>query len=152
MYYLIFDSKGKYVGFTTFKEFAKGIVKQRKHFQELHIEKVPDEKVKETLKMQIIGTEIMNFYDVYIFEYEEDDLIVSIFETITKIRNLLSNYLKLIKFIKLKEDDTIEKFNDLVTDILNVMEDEDRNHNTPFSECINMEKLVMAFIKEYNQG
>lgn len=151
MYYLIFDSKGKYVGFTTFKEFAKGIVKQRRHFQELHIEKIPDEKVKETLKMQIIGTEIMNFHDVYIFEYEEDDLITSIFETITEIRNLLKDYLKLIKFIKLKEDETIEKFNDLVTDILNVMEDEDQNYNTPFSECINMEKLVFAFIKEYNQ-
>lgn len=86
MYYFLFNKEGRFVGYTTFKKMAKGIVEQRKLFYPLKIEKIDEE-----IKIQLIGYDIFRYHGIYLFEHEEDDIIITVYETITRNIEKLRN-------------------------------------------------------------
>lgn len=155
MYYFLFNKEGKFVGYTTFKEMAKGIVKQRKLYYPLKIEKIPDEKIDEEIKIQLIGYDIFKYHGVYLFEHEEDDVVISVYQTITrnieKLRDLLSFY-PFLKFSD-EEEKIMVEFYKIINDILYVVDNDYYEYDELLESCFRIKDIVIKILKDmYKEG
>ena len=156
MYYFLFNKEGKFVGYTTFKKMAKGIVEQRKLFYPLKIEKISDEKIDEEIKIQLIGYEIFRYHGIYLFEHEEDDIVITVYETITrnieKLRDLQSFY-PFLKFSD-EEEKIMAEFYKIINDILYYVVDDDYfEYDELLERCFKIKDIVMKILRDmYKEG
>lgn len=155
MYYFLFNKEGRFVGYTTFKKMAKGIVEQRKLFYPLKIEKISDEKIDEEIKIHLIGYDIFNYHGVYLFEHEEDDIVMTVYGTFTrnieKLRDLQSFY-PFLKFSD-EEEKIMAEFYKIINDILYVVDDDYFEYDEFLERCFKVKDIVMKILSDmYKEG
>jgi hypothetical protein len=155
MYYFLFNKEGKFVGYTTFKKMAKGIVDQRKLFYPLKIQKVSDDYVNKEIRNQLIGYDIFNYHGVYLFEHEEDDIVTTVYETITrnieKLRDLQSFY-PFLKFSD-EEEKIMAEFYKIINGILYVVDNDYYEYEEPLERCFKIKDMVMKILRDmYKEG
>jgi len=140
------------MGHTTFKHMAEGIVKQRRYFQPLFVEKFKekffDEKGKRDLYLS--GTDIFEYQGVYLFEFEEDDVHTKCYELYLEIIDMLTVMLNEIKFIKFKDDelDVVVPFLREIAMMTENIYEEYTCEQDPHYKFFNPEEFIIDVLKE----
>jgi hypothetical protein len=151
-YYILFDDKGNYMGYSTFKKFAYELVGQRKHFQRLRIQKVKDDFLDKKGKHELYlsGGDIFDYHGTYLFEHEQDEVHNSCLEYYKKVYESITAYHECINFIKFKDSemDAIAKYTKEIIHMGECILDEYYSSEDPYYECFKVAKLALEVLKK----
>jgi len=150
-YYLLFDVNDKYMGHSTFKKMAYGLVGQRKDFQKFRIQKVKDDFLDKPAKHELYmsGGDIFDYKGIYIFEHEQDQVHTECMEEYKKVLNVVELYVEKIGFIKMKDKET-EPLSEFTSEIMKAGEsiyDEYFASDEPFYDYLLVDKMVLDILK-----
>jgi 2-oxoglutarate ferredoxin oxidoreductase subunit gamma len=110
-YYIIFNSKGKYIGYTTNKKLLNAFLQERGE-SKYKVEKINEENLSEQMK-KTIKSSFSDLYYLYItdkekiaiFSNEDASFETHMIESMIRSRSSLDRLLKSNKLLKLSEDD-----------------------------------------------
>lgn len=144
-YYIIMNKHGKYLGFTNDPEVYKGFIKQRGKYPSLQLN---ESQLNENLKQQIFDQQgeittytTKNGNKIYLFDYEEVEIVDMLGEIQSLIHYSVFSFLKLLKYVKFSKVeekiifDAFEKINSLLTDL------SDEECCIEFEEYLDLEKI-----------
>jgi hypothetical protein len=150
--YVIFDVEGKYIGYSDNKKFAKGLVKQRKKFQQLQMRKLKDSTVDDNLKKALYFSDgdIFDYYGTYLFEHEQDHVHNTCYSHYTKTYEAIQGFMEAVSFIKLNEKE-MEIVAPYVKEMLHIgesIQDEYYTSDDPYATCFHIDKLALSILKD----
>jgi hypothetical protein len=152
-YHLIFDPKGKLVGFTTKEEYAKGLIKQRKKFQELYTQKIREKSINEQMKkdLSLSELEVFSYGGAYLFEHEEDEIHTQTYEIFEKTFKVLDGFFQDVLKFKFNEDEAPvmgEFIISLEQAMEQLLESNERFGDPEGFQIFNIKKVALELLKK----
>lgn len=125
-YYLIFDSQGRFKGYTKEKKVIDKFKEQRKNRNKFEIKKVDKDFFTKKMKKVLVGAvmEVIEHHEVVLLQEEYEDISTEATKIFADIYRTLDGFLfHVTEIIFTKEEaHVIGKFIDIVTDMVQTIE------------------------------
>ena len=154
-YYIIFKEDGDFKGYTTDKEWARGVIEQRKHFEPLYMRKMKKSKIPKEIRarLNMALKSLIILYDVYVFDDEEEEVMSCIYNQNATMYEFFDAYIGLEQFLKLNERERIilDAFYNIMQSTLGILEGDHTTIDEPLSqikESIDLTKVCLTALEK----